>query len=107
MINQSLSDRLDLGQNSLPGAQQVIVTTKHNDQMTEIPEHLRWLSLGEEIETTDCYRKHRKKYMILQVDDIVDSTDSLSQTLDSVDLTVSRVKHRNAKVDKGNKTRHK
>ena len=35
-INQSLSDKLGLGQNSLLGAQQVIVATKHNDQMTEV-----------------------------------------------------------------------
>ena len=40
-INQSLSDRLVLGQNSPPGAQQVTVATKHNDQMTEVPDHLR------------------------------------------------------------------
>ena len=40
-INQSLSDRLGLGQNSLPGAQQVIVATKHTDQMTDILDHLR------------------------------------------------------------------
>ena len=50
-ITQSLSDRLGLGQNSLPGAQQVIVATKHTDQMTDIPDHLRWISLGEEIES--------------------------------------------------------
>ena len=35
-INQSLSDRLGLSQNSLLGAQQVIIATKHNDQMTEV-----------------------------------------------------------------------
>ena len=39
-INQSLSDRLGLGQVSLPGAQQVIVATKYNDQMTEVSDHL-------------------------------------------------------------------
>ena len=38
---QSLSDRLGLDQNSLPGAQQVRVATMHTDQMTCIPEHLR------------------------------------------------------------------
>ena len=103
-INQSLSNRLGLGQSSLPGAQQVTIATKHNDQMTEVPDHLSQLSLGGEMETTDCHRKHRKVYMIPQVDGIVDRTDSLSQTPDSVDLTVSPVKHRNAKVDKGNKT---
>ena len=40
LITASLSDRLDLGQNSLPGAQQVRVTVKHTDQMSEFPEHL-------------------------------------------------------------------
>ena len=40
LITQSLNDRLGLGQNSLPGAQQVSVATKHTDQMTHIPEHL-------------------------------------------------------------------
>ena len=52
LINQSLSDRLGLGQNSLPGAQQVRVATKHTNQMTDIPDHLRWMSLGEETEST-------------------------------------------------------
>ena len=41
LITQSLSDRLGLGQNSLPGAQQVSIATKHTYQMTDIPEHLR------------------------------------------------------------------
>ena len=41
LITKSLSDRLDLGQNSLLGAQQVRVAVKHTNQMTEIPEHLR------------------------------------------------------------------
>ena len=41
LITQSLSDRLGLGQNSLPGAQQVRVATMHTDQMTDIPEQLR------------------------------------------------------------------
>ena len=50
-ITQSLSDRLGLGHNSLPGAQQIIVATRHTDQMTDIPDHLRWISLGEEIES--------------------------------------------------------
>ena len=31
LITTSLSDRLDLGQNSLPGAQQVRVAVKHTD----------------------------------------------------------------------------
>ena len=41
LITKSLCDRLGLGQNSLPGAQQVRVVVKHTDQMREIPEHLR------------------------------------------------------------------
>ena len=41
LITKSLSDRLGLGQNSLLGAQQVSIATKHTDQMTDIPEHLR------------------------------------------------------------------
>ena len=52
LITQSLSDRLGLGQNSLSGAQQVRVATMHTDQMTDIPEHLRQMSLGEETEST-------------------------------------------------------
>ena len=46
-ITQSLSDRLDPGQNSLPGAQQVILATKHNDQRIDIPEHLKRIGLSE------------------------------------------------------------
>ena len=49
LITQSLSDRLGLGQNSLLRAQQVRVPTKHTDQMTDIPDHLRQISLGDEI----------------------------------------------------------
>ena len=41
LITQSLSDRLGLGQNSLLGAQQVRVATKHTDQKTDFPDHLR------------------------------------------------------------------
>ena len=40
LITTSLSNRLDLGQNSLPGAQQVRVAVKHTDQTSEFPEHL-------------------------------------------------------------------
>ena len=38
LITQSLSDRLGLDQNSLLGAQQVRVATKHTDQTTDIPD---------------------------------------------------------------------
>ena len=41
LINTSLSDRLDLDQNSLPGAQQVRVAVKHTNQISKFPEHLR------------------------------------------------------------------
>ena len=41
LITASLSNRLDLGQNSLPEAQQVRVAVKHTDQTSEFPEHLR------------------------------------------------------------------
>ena len=41
LITKSLSDRLDLGQNSLLGVQQVRVAVKHTDQSREFPEHLR------------------------------------------------------------------
>ena len=50
LITTSLSNRLDLGKNSLLGAQQVRVAVKHPDQLSEFPEHLRRISLGEEIE---------------------------------------------------------
>ena len=41
LITASLSNRLDLGQNSLLGAQQVRVAVKHTNQASEFPEHLR------------------------------------------------------------------
>ena len=41
LITKSLSDRLDLGQNNLPGAQQVRVAVKHTGQIGEFPENLR------------------------------------------------------------------
>ena len=50
IITKSFSDRLGLFQNSLLGAQQVRVAVKHTNQAREFPEHLRQISLGEEIE---------------------------------------------------------
>ena len=50
LITKSFSDRLGLDQNSLLGAQQVRVAVKHTDQARELSEHLRRISLGEEIE---------------------------------------------------------
>ena len=95
LITKSLSDRLGLGQNSVLGAQHVRVAIKHTDQMREIPEHLRRISLGEEIESTSYEEIDSNRNFIPQVDGIVDSRDSLDQTLDSIDLTKSPVKHTN------------
>ena len=95
LITKSLSDRLDLGQNSLPGAQQVRVTVNYTNQSREFPEHLRQISLGEEIENTSYEIIYRNRSFIPQVDGIMDSRDSLDKTPDSVDLTESPVKHTN------------
>ena len=90
LITKSLSDRLGLGQNSLPGAQQVRVAVKHTDQTREIPEHLRLISLGEEIESTSYENIARNRNFVPQVDGTVDSRDSLDQTPDSINLTESQ-----------------
>ena len=93
LITKSFSDRLGLGQNSLPGAQQVRVTVKHIDQAREFPEHLRRISLGEEIENISYEEIGRNRNFIPLVDGTMHSRDSLDQTLDSIDLTESPVKH--------------
>ena len=67
--------------------------------MSDILDHLRWISLGEETESTSYNERDRNRYIIPQVDGIVDSRDSLNQTLDSIDLTISPVKYRNAHRD--------
>ena len=95
LITKSLSDRLGLGQNNLPGAQQVRVATMHTDQMTNIPEHLRQISLGEETKSTSYEETDRNRNIIPWIDGTVDSRDSLDQTPDSIDLTESPVKHTN------------
>ena len=95
LITKSLSDRLDPGQNSLLGAQQVRVAVKYTDQSREFPEHLRRISLGEEIENTSYEIIDKNRSFIPQVDGIVDSRDSLDKTPDSIDLTESPVKHTN------------
>ena len=95
LITTSLSDRLDLGQNSLLGAQQVRVAVKHTNQSRQFPEHLRQISLGEEIENTSYEIIDRHRSFILQVDGIVDSWDSLDKTPDSIELTESPLKHTN------------
>ena len=80
-ITQSLSDILGLGQNSLPGAQQVRVATKHTDQMTDIPDHLRQISLGEGVESISHKGRDRNRHIIPQVDGTVDSRDSINRTV--------------------------
>ena len=92
---KSLSDRLDLGQNSFPGAQQVRIASKHTDQSRKFPEHLLQISLGEEIENTSYEIIDRNRSLIPQVDGIANSGDSLDKTPDSIDLTESPVKHTN------------
>ena len=93
LITTSLSDRLDLGQNSLLGAQQVIVAVKHTDQIREFLEHLRQISLGEEIENISYAIIDRNTSFIPQVDGIVDCRDCLDRTPHNIDLTESPVKH--------------
>ena len=66
-ITQSLSDRLGLGQKCLLGAQQIMVATKHTNQMTDIPDHLRQISLGDEIESISHKRRDRNRHIIPQV----------------------------------------
>ena len=82
-----------MGPFSLLGAQQVRVAVKHTNQVREFPEHLRQISLGEEIENISYEEIGRKRNFIPQVDGIMDSRDSLDQTPDSIDLTESPVKH--------------
>ena len=93
LISISLSDSLDLGQNSLLGAQQVRVAVKHTDQIPEFPEHLRCIRLGEEIENISYATADRNVSFIPQVDGIVDSRNSLDRTPVSIDLTESPVRH--------------
>ena len=93
LITTSLSNRLNLGQNSLLGAQQVRVVVKHTDQTSEFPEHLGQISLGEEIENISQTMANGNVSLIPQVDGIVDSRDSLERTSDSIDLTESPEKN--------------
>ena len=99
LITQSLSDRLHQSQNSLPGAQQVRVAIKHTDQKIDIPDHLRQISIVEEIESISYEERYRNRHTIPQVDGTVDSRDSPNWTPDSVDVTVSPVKYRNEQRD--------
>ena len=67
--------------------------------MTDIPDHLRQIRLGEETESTSYEERDRNRHIIPQVDGTMDSRDSVNQTPDSIDLTVSPVKYRNAQRD--------
>ena len=93
LITTSLSNRLDLGQNSLLGAQQVRVAVKHTDQTSEFPEHHRQISLGGEIENISQTIADGNVSLIPQVDGIVDSRDSLDRTSDSIHLAESPEKN--------------
>ena len=93
MLTTSLSDRLDLGENSLPGAQQVTAAVKHTDRISEFPEHLSQISLGEEIKNISQTIADGNVSLISQVDGIVDSRNSLDRTPDSIDVTESPEKY--------------
>ena len=67
--------------------------------MTDIPDHLRQISLGEETESTIYEERDRNRHIIPQVDGTVNGRDSLNLTPDSIDLTISPVKYRNAQRD--------
>ena len=60
--------------------------------MTDIPDHLRQISISEEIGSISYEERDRNRHIISQVDGTVDSRDSLNQT---PDLTISPVKYRN------------
>ena len=64
--------------------------------MTDIPNHLIQISLGEQTESTSYEERDRNRHIIPQVDGTM---DSLNQTPDSIDLTASPVKYRNAQRD--------
>ena len=95
LLNVSLSDRLDLGQNSLPGAQQVSTAIKHTDQISEFQEHLSQIRLAEEMGNISQSIADDNISLIPQVDGIVDSRNSPDRTPVSVDLMESPAKHTN------------
>ena len=68
--------------------------------MTDIPDHLRQISLGEETESTSYEERDRNRHIIPQVDGTLDGRDGLNWTPNSIDLTVFLVKYRNAQRDK-------
>ena len=92
-ITASLSNKLDLGKNSLLGAQQVRVAVKHTDPIAEFPEHLIQISLGEEMKNISQTIADENVSLIPQIDGVVDSRDSLDRTPDSIDLTESPEKN--------------
>ena len=59
----------------------------------DFPEHLRQISLGEEVENISYAIMDRNASFIPQVDGIVDSRDSLDRMPNSIDLTESPVKN--------------
>ena len=73
LITASLGNKLDLGRNRLLGAQQVRVAVKHTNQASEFPEHLRRISLGQEIENISQTIADENVSLIPQVDGIVDA----------------------------------
>ena len=95
LITASLSDRLDLGQNRLLGAQQVRAVVKHTDRISEFPEHLSQISLGEEIKNISQTIADGNISFIPQVDGIVNSRNSLDRTPARVDQDESPVKYTN------------
>ena len=68
--------------------------------MTDIPDHLRQISLGEEIESISHKGRDRNRHIIPQVDGTIDSRDNLNWTPDSVDLIISPEKYRNEQTDR-------
>ena len=67
--------------------------------MTVIPDHLRQISLGEEVESISHKGRDRNRHIIPQLDGTIDSRDSLNQTPDSVNLTISPEKYRKEQRD--------
>ena len=90
----SLSDRLDLG------AQQVSTAIKHTDQISEFPEHLNRVRLGEEMGNISQSIADSNISLIPQVDGIVDSRGSPDKTPVSLDLMESPVRYTNTQKTK-------
>ena len=68
--------------------------------MTDIPHCLKQIVLGEEIESRSHKGRDRNRHIIPQLDGTVDYRDSLNQTPDSLDLTVSPERYRNEQTDR-------